>query len=159
MIKILAITKKNPFGKKGDFITAPNISNIFCEMIVIWLISFWESLNKPKKINIVELGPGNGDFSEILVKTLKNFPQILKSVNIYLYEKSEKLTKFQKKEFPQVRFCGLKTLMKLKRSSNFFGNEFLDALPIKQFKKVNGKVFERHAINVKNKVSLFLKRH
>ncbi|MDC3021399.1 SAM-dependent methyltransferase, partial [Pelagibacteraceae bacterium] len=53
--------KKNPFGKKGDFITAPNISNIFCEMVVIWLVSFWESLNKPKKINIVELGPGNGD--------------------------------------------------------------------------------------------------
>ena len=85
-------------------------------MVVIWLVSFWESLNKPKKINIVELGPGNGDFSEILVKTLKNFPQILKSVNIYLYEKSEKLTKIpKKKEYPQVKFCGLKTLMKLKR--------------------------------------------
>ena len=42
--------KKNPFGKKGDFVTAPNISNVFCEMIVIWLVSFWESLNKPEKI-------------------------------------------------------------------------------------------------------------
>ena len=67
--------KKQPFGKRGDFVTAPNISNVFCEMIVIWLISFWENLNKPKKINFVELGPGNGDFSLMLIKTLKNFPQ------------------------------------------------------------------------------------
>ena len=48
--------KKNPFGKKGDFITSPNISVLFSEMISIWLISFWENLKKPKKINIVELG-------------------------------------------------------------------------------------------------------
>ena len=132
--------KKNPFGKKGDFVTAPNISNIFCEMIVIWLISFWESLNKPKKINIVELGPGNGDFSEILVKTLKNFPQILKSVNIYLYEKSEKLTKFQKKRISSSKVLWIKNFNEIKKGPViFFGNEFLDALPIKQFKKVNGK--------------------
>ena len=43
--------KKNPFGKKGDFITSPNISVLFSEMISIWLISFWENLKKPKKIN------------------------------------------------------------------------------------------------------------
>jgi len=53
--------KKNPFGIKGDYITAPNISNLFCEMIAIWIVSFWENLGKPKNINFVELGPGNGD--------------------------------------------------------------------------------------------------
>ena len=42
--------KKNPFGKKGDFITAPNISRLFSEMIAIWTISFWQSLGSPKKI-------------------------------------------------------------------------------------------------------------
>ena len=112
--------KKNPFGKKGDFVTAPNISNIFCEMIVIWLISFWESLNKPKKINIVELGPGNGDFSEILVKTLKNFPQILKSVNIYLYEKSEKLMKFQKKRISSSKVLWIKNFNEIKKGPVIF---------------------------------------
>ena len=151
--------KKNPFGKKGDFITAPNISNIFCEMIVIWFISFWESLNKPKKINIVELGPGNADFSEILVKTLKSFPQILKSVNIYLYEKSDKLTKFQKKRISSIKVLWIKNFNEIKKGPViFFGNEFLDALPIKQFKKVNSQIFERHAINVKNKVSFVFKK-
>ena len=65
--------KKNPFGKKGDFITAPNISRLFSEMIAIWVISFWESLGKPKKFNLVELGSGNGEMMKILLESLKNF--------------------------------------------------------------------------------------
>ena len=52
--------KNNPFGKDGDFITSPNISILFSEMILIWIVSFWDNLKKPKKINIVELGSGNG---------------------------------------------------------------------------------------------------
>ena len=43
--------KKNPFGNKGDFITAPNISRLFSEMIAIWILSFWQSLGCPKKFN------------------------------------------------------------------------------------------------------------
>ena len=41
--------KKKSIWKKGDFVTAPNISNVFCEMIAIWFVSFWENLNRPKK--------------------------------------------------------------------------------------------------------------
>ena len=44
MIKKLGIIKKNPFGIKGDFVTAPNISNVFSEMVAIWFVSFWENL-------------------------------------------------------------------------------------------------------------------
>ena len=43
--------KKNSFGKQGDFITAPNISRLFSEMIAIWTIRFWQSLGSPKKFN------------------------------------------------------------------------------------------------------------
>ena len=43
----------NPFGKDGDFITAPNVSILFSEMIAIWCVAFWENLGCPKKINIV----------------------------------------------------------------------------------------------------------
>ena len=50
MIKKKGYYIKNPFGKSGDFITAPNISILFSEMISIWLISFWENLGKPKKL-------------------------------------------------------------------------------------------------------------
>ena len=51
---------KDPFGKKGDFITSSNISIFFSEMLAIWILSFWEKLNKPKKINIIDMGGGNG---------------------------------------------------------------------------------------------------
>ena len=88
--------KKNPFGTKGDYVTAPNISNLFSEMIAIWLVSFWENLKKPKKLNFIEIGPGNGDFCLTLLKTLKSFPDAYKSINIMLYEKSEGLIKIQK---------------------------------------------------------------
>ena len=46
--------KKNPFGKKGDFTTAPNISRLFSEMIAIWIISFWQNLGSPKNFNLIE---------------------------------------------------------------------------------------------------------
>ena len=76
--------------------TAPNISNLFCEMIAIWLVSFWENLKKPKNLTFIELGPGNGDFCLTLLKTLKNFPEAFDSINIMLYEKSKMLVKIQK---------------------------------------------------------------
>ena len=44
----------NPIGRKGDFITSPNISIMFSEMIAIWLISFWEKIGCPKNINIID---------------------------------------------------------------------------------------------------------
>ena len=57
-------TKKIPFGSKGDFVTAPTISNLFSEIISIWIVSAWEKLGKPKKFNFVELGPGDGSLAE-----------------------------------------------------------------------------------------------
>jgi len=55
--------KKNPFGKDGDFITAPNISILFSEMLAIWCIAFWEHLGYPKKIKTDVSGLPAGNFS------------------------------------------------------------------------------------------------
>ena len=90
-------SKKNPFGKKGDFVTAPIISPIFSEIIFIWVISYWVNLGKPKKFSFVELGPGNGAFCKTFCSTLKKFPDFKDSVKIYLLERSERLIKIQKK--------------------------------------------------------------
>ena len=112
--------KRNPFGKRGDFITAPNISNIFCEMIAIWFVSFWQNLQKPKNINFVELGPGNGDLSFAFIETLKNFPEVFKSVNIFLYEKSANLIKVQKKRVLSNKVSWIKSLKNLKKGPIIF---------------------------------------
>ena len=66
-------TKKVPFGSKGDFVTAPTISNLFSEIVTIWVVSSWEKLGKPKNFNFVELGPGDGSFMKIFIKTIKKF--------------------------------------------------------------------------------------
>ena len=79
--------KKNPFGKKGDFITAPNISRLFSEMIAIWILSFWQSLGSPKKFNLIELGAGNGEMMKIFIESFKNFPMFFLNHVIYLFMK------------------------------------------------------------------------
>ena len=95
--------KKNPFGKKGDFITAPNISRLFSEMVAIWIISFWKSLGAPKKLNLIELGAGNGEMMEIIIDSLKNFPNFFSSCNLVIHEKSPTLIKIQKKNFVKIK--------------------------------------------------------
>ena len=151
--------KQNPFGIKGDFVTAPNISNIFCEMVAIWIVSFWENLKKPKRLNFVELGPGNGDFCIVLIKTLKNFPEIFNSINIMLYEKSQKLKKIQKKKIISNKVSWVNNLKDIKNGPViFFGNEFFDALPIKQFKKANNNVFEKYVGLRKNNIEFIFKK-
>ena len=69
--------KKNPFGKDGDFITAPNITRLFSEMISIWIITFWKSIGSPKKFNLLELGAGNGEMMKVIAETLKKFPKCI----------------------------------------------------------------------------------
>ena len=151
--------KKNPFGIKGDYVTAPNISNLFCEMIAIWLVSFWENLKKPNNFYFVELGPGNGDFCSVLLKSLKNFPEAFKAINIMLYEKSNRLKKIQKKRIVSKKVSWIKNFKDIKKGPViFFGNEFLDALPIKQFKRINSNIFERYASLKKNKVNFFYEK-
>ena len=90
--------KKNPFGKEGDFITAPNISRLFSEMVSVWVISFWQSLGSPKKFNLIELGAGNGEMMKIMIESFKNFPTFFNSCNFFIHEKSPSLIKIQKKK-------------------------------------------------------------
>ena len=87
--------KKNPFGESGDFITAPNVSILFSEMIAIWVISFWEKLDCPKQFNLIELGAGNGEMMKVIIETLNKFPQFKNSCKINILEKSKLLQQIQ----------------------------------------------------------------
>ena len=130
--------KKNPFGKRGDFITAPNISRLFTEMIAIWIISFWKSLGSPKKFNLIELGAGNGEMMKVLSESFENFPDFLKSCNFIIHEKSPLLIKEQKKKLQKIDILWKSKLDKIKKiPSIFIANEFFDAMPIKQFQRKN----------------------
>ena len=140
-------TKKVCFGRQGDFITAPTISNLFSEIIGIWLISTWETLGKPKRLNFVELGPGDGSLAEVLVRIFKNFPEFNKAIKFYLYEKSELLKKVQKNKIKNSKIKWIKNFDTINNGPIiFFGNEFFDAIPIKQFTFYKKDLFEKYYI-------------
>ena len=137
-------TKKIPFGSQGDFVTAPTISNLFSEIIGIWIISSWETLGKPKNFNFIELGPGDGSLSSVLVDIFKKFPAFNNSINFYLYEKSDLLINVQKKKIKGSKIKWIKNFNKIKKGPIiFFGNEFFDAIPIKQFSYQKNLLLEK----------------
>ena len=76
---------RQPFGKKGDFITSPKISFLFSEMIAVWIVSTWELFGKPKNFNIIELGPGDGSLTNVLLRSFKKFPRFDYYKIIFLY--------------------------------------------------------------------------
>ncbi len=147
--------QKNPFGRRGDFITAPNISRMFSEMIAIWILEFWGNLGNPKKINLVEVGAGNGEMMKILLETFKKFPKFLNSCNILIHEKSLKLKKIQKDKLKRERVIWISNLKEIKKFPTIFiANEFFDAMAIKQFIKKKDLWFERY-VNFKNRKKAF----
>ena len=147
--------KKNPFGKKGDFITAPNISRLFSEMIAIWIISFWQSLGSPKKFNLIELGAGNGEMMKILIESFKNFPIFINSCNFIIHEKSPYLIKMQKKKLIKTKILWISKIREIKKEpSIFLANEFFDAIAIKQFRKKENIWFEKF-VDFKNPKKAF----
>ena len=128
--------KKNPFGKEGDFITAPNITRLFSEIIAIWVLTFWKSIGSPRKFNLLELGAGNGEMMKVIIETLKNFPDCFNNCNFQIHEKSEFFKKQQQFNLKSEKMTWIDDI----KINNLFptiylANEFFDALPIKQFFK------------------------
>ena len=137
--------KNNPFKKKGDFITSPLISNLFGEMIAVWCVSFWEHLGKPKRILLVELGPGDGSLCKTLLETFKHFNKFYNSLEINLLEISDKLKTIQKLKIKNKKVKWIKKIEEIKYGPLIFvGNEFFDSLPIKQLYKKKNLFFEKY---------------
>ena len=158
--KVGYYSKNTPFGKAGDFLTAPGISNLFSEIIGIWLITTWNTLGRPKKFNIIELGPGDGSLTKILLKTFQQFPNFNKATNIFLYEKSNLLKNLQKKNINNLNVKWIKNFTNIKEGPViFFGNEFFDAIPIKQFSRRKSLLMEKcYLLNKKNKIDEIYKK-
>ena len=149
--------KKNPFGKNGDFITSPLISKLFGEMLAIWCVAFWEYIGKPRKIVLVELGPGDGTLCKDLLNTFKQFKNFYNSLEINLLEISDKLKIIQKIKINNKKVKWIKNIKEINHGPLIFiGNEFFDALPIKQIYKKKGSFFERHVALSNNKKIRFL---
>jgi len=136
---------QNAFGREGDFITAPEVSQMFGELIGIWAIKAWHSLGKPNPFNLVELGPGNGTLMSDLLRATKIDPDFATAANVAMIETSDRLITEQQKAlkgYEHVRWHkSLDDIADL--PIVLIGNELLDALPPRQYVKHDEDWFER----------------
>ena len=138
----------NVIGKKGDFITSPEISQLFGDIIGLFIFYHWKT-NLKKKFNFYELGPGKGTLLIDLLNITKKFNEFQKSMNIYLIEKNIKLIEVQKSNILSLNYkpkkiSWLKNFSKKNQYPNIiFANEFFDCFPVRQFFKKNQTWYEK----------------
>ena len=154
--------KKTKFGHGGDFVTSPHVSSIFSEMIAIWIVLFWNKIKKPKTLNILELGPGDGTMGKDIISSLGKINFFKSKINYYFLEKSKSLKKIQKKTLENEKnIYWIDNLKDFKKKNNLIilGNEFFDALPVKQFSKSGDSWFEKYVFfNKKKHLSFVFKK-
>ncbi len=136
--------KKDPLGRGGDFITAPEISQMFGEIVGVWCLLTWQSLGMPASFVLAEVGPGRGTLMVDALRAAKVIPDFGRAAQVHLVETSPALRAVQKaalKAYAPVWHDDVGTLPD--GPLLLIGNEFLDALPIRQFQKHDGAWCER----------------
>ncbi|KAI0227220.1 Protein arginine methyltransferase NDUFAF7, mitochondrial [Lamellibrachia satsuma] len=86
------------FGTKGDFITSPEISQMFGELIAIWCVNEWMQCGSPSSIQVVELGPGRGTLADDMLRVFAKFEGIRDAVSLHMVEVSPKLSEMQQEK-------------------------------------------------------------
>ena len=130
---------RDPFGRAGDFITAPEISQMFGELLGLWVVAGWQAAGSPSPFNLMEFGPGRGTMMADMLRAASGFPAFAKAAQVHLVETSPVLRQAQE---AALATSGLTPIwhqtvpgaLKATKGALFIlGNEFLDALPIHQF--------------------------
>ena len=136
---------RDPFGADGDFTTAPEISQLFGEMVGAWLADLWIKMGSPHEVLLVECGPGRGTLMADIMRATKGVPGFHDVVKIYLMEMSPTLRDFQKQKLAIYDPKWIDDLTQLPAWSSVLlvANEFLDALPVRQLMKANDNWRER----------------
>ena len=132
-------------GEEGDFITSPEISQLFGEIIALWAIERWQNLGSPEKFALVELGPGRGKLMQDFLRVAKLAENFYAASEIFLYEINPFFIDSQKANLIEYNktISWIKNIEDLPQIPTIFvANEFFDALPIKQYLKVKAKWFE-----------------
>lgn len=126
---------QDPFGTGGDFITAPEISQIFGELIGVWALSVWRMMGSPENVRLVELGPGRGTMMKDALRALRVAPEFRKAISLHLVEVSPVLESIQREmlESQDVPVMWHRTIADVPDGPLIvLANEFIDALPVHQ---------------------------
>ena len=132
-------------GETGDFITAPQVSQMFGELIGLWAASVWADLGRPAKVRLVEIGPGEGTLMADALRAARAAPEFLDAAEVWLVETSAPLRERQKTTLGDhaVRWASQIEEIPTDVSIILIANEFLDCLPIRQAVWENGVWRER----------------
>ena len=126
----------DPLGQGGDFITAPEISQMFGEMIGLWCADVWQQMGKPDEFILLEMGPGRGTLMQDVLRATAKISDFHQALNLYLLESSETLRTIQKEKLDAFHPHYINDLSQLPALPLLtVANEFFDALPIRQFEK------------------------
>ncbi|WP_271894965.1 class I SAM-dependent methyltransferase [Candidatus Phyllobacterium onerii] len=140
-------TTREPFGKDGDFITAPEVSQMFGELVGVWCVDTWQALGSPDDFVLCEFGPGRGTLMKDLIRTAdKIAPGFIAAAKIHMVEISDRLTQIQQKSLAEHSGA-------IVWKKNFgdvvsgplivIANELFDAIPSRQYVKTKGRFVER----------------
>ena len=130
----------DPLGATGHFITAPEISQMFGELIGLWAATVWKAMGEPDPVSLVELGPGRGTLMVDALRAAQAAPEFRSALRPFLVEISPVLKERQRHALggaaPDVEAVWLDDLSRVPDGPRLFiANEFFDALPIRQFQK------------------------
>ena len=124
---------QEPFGVGGDFVTAPEVSQVFGELIGLWLATAWEQMGRPGSFRLVELGPGRGQLMADLLRATSKVPAFLEAADIHLVESSRRLADWQRQALAGCDVAWYEDLSTVPGGPLFLiANEFFDALPTHQ---------------------------
>lgn len=126
---------RDPFGVQGDFTTAPEISQMFGELIALWAANLWQAMGSPAAIRLIELGPGRGTLMADMLRVASGLPAFRAALSVHLVETSPVLRAAQGRTLAgKAEPVWHETIATaLDGPVLVIANEFLDALPLDQF--------------------------
>jgi SAM-dependent MidA family methyltransferase len=141
---------RDPLGRSGDFTTAPEVSQMFGELIGLWIVSVWQQMGSPDNIRVVELGPGRGTMMNDAMRAAKVVPAFVKAAVLHFVEISPALQAIQEQtvsaiEIPKTWHTSIADVPA--GPAIFVANEFFDALPINQAVKI-GDAWHRRGVDI-----------
>ncbi len=139
-------TTREPFGRAGDFITAPEISQMFGELVGIWIAESWQRLCAPLPFRLTEIGPGRGTLMKDICRVLSRVsPRLFDELDIVTVEASLRLADRQRETLgdlaSRIRWQG--ELDDTPHAGIVVANELFDAIPVRQFVKTDAGWRER----------------
>jgi len=128
--------RRDPLGRAGDFITAPEISQLFGEMVGLWGAATWQAMGSPDPVLLVELGPGRGTLMADALRAARALPGFAGALRVHLVETSPALRAKQKAALADHAPVWHEDFSEVPEGPALvFANEFFDALPIRQFER------------------------